>query len=106
MSQGVLLVSVIDEAKLRSVLDTISDKKDELKEIYGESANVKETGFFSNLFGRGEEEKPETKSSTPAKPERDYDKEMYYANVAEIKNLLQILVDAQDSPGQSGSFNK
>lgn len=107
MSQGVLLISVIDEAKLKSVLDTISDKKKELREIYGEETNVKETGFWDNVFGKSANEETEMKTNTPKEKEpRDLDKEQYYNNITEIKNLLQVLVENQNKPKQTPGFNK
>ena len=110
ISKGVMLVSIIDEEKLKNVLDVISDKKDELKEIYGEDEKdsvIKKFGDWSSgLFGGKKEEENKETVATIEKTEKDLDKEEFYKNIADMKGILQNVLDNLDSPPGSGSFNK
>ncbi len=108
ISQGVMLVSIIDEAKLRGVLDAMSEKEAELKEIYGDEEKEGTLARFSNwassLVSDDSKEDGE-KSSVMVKDDRDLDKEEFYSNIASIKFMIQNMIDLINSPGQSGSFN-
>ena len=111
ISGGIMIVSIVDEEKLSNVLNLISEKKDELKEIYGdESVLNKVGGFFSNAWSdiTGEEEEKEKikTSTTTEKSEPDLDKQSFYQNITEIKSILYELKDIIDSPSNShGSFD-
>jgi len=109
ISQGVLLVSIIDEAKLRGVLDAMTEKQAELKEIYGDEEKEGVLSKFGNwasgLMGSGEE-REKTSTVAVVKDDKDLDREAFYSNIAAIRSMMQNMIDMLDSPGQSGSFNK
>jgi hypothetical protein len=95
ISQGVMLVSIIDNEKLKSTLDTISEKKGELQEIYGDENKKnmleKAGNFFSGLipdgFGKFGDDKDKTDTIT--KPKVDTDKEEFYANTAQMLDTMR-----------------
>jgi len=101
ISQGVMLVSIIDDIKLKSVLDTISERKDELREIYGEAENEnifdKASKLFNGILSDDDKknEKDEVKTTHTTSDSLDNDTIKYYndindisKNIKEIKNYL------------------
>jgi hypothetical protein len=105
ISSGLVLLSVIDDAKLQVVLDKIKDNENTLKNIYGDNSS----GIL-NLMERMIQ--PVQATITPEsilslKTTTD-DSEIKKTNskLDEISNKLSQLLDAMNQPSQAGSFNK
>jgi len=89
ISQGVMLVSIIDDVKLKVVLDAISEKKGELKQIYGDEDKKGILEQAGNLFGFGNKDEEKAKTVTIVKDTVDKDKEEFYANTTAMLTELQ-----------------
>ncbi len=105
ISSGLVLLSVIDDAKLQVVLDKIKDNENTLKSIYGDNSS----GIL-NLMERMIQ--PVQATITPEsilslKTNTD-DSEIKKTNskLDEISSKLSQLLDAMNQPSQAGSFNK
>ena len=104
ISSGLVLLSVIDDAKLQIVLDKIKDNESTLKTIYGDNSSGI-LNFMERMI------QPVQATITPEsilslKTTTD-DSEIKKTNskLDEISNKLSQLIDSMNQPTQAGSFN-
>ena len=105
ISSGLVLLSVIDDAKLQIVLDKIKENENTLKTIYGDNSS----GILNFMERMAQPVQatiaPESILSLKATTD-DIEVKKTNNKLDDISNKLSQLLDAMNQPTQAGSFNK
>jgi hypothetical protein len=111
ISQGVMLVSITDDTKLKSVLNTISEKEAELKEIYGEKdkENILEKAgnFFADVLGLSSDDDSDktTPSTIVEATHKDSTNDEFNASVLIAIDSMSKQITALNSTLKKSKFN-
>jgi len=114
ISSGLMILSVIDDAKLQVVLDKIKANEDTLKKIYGSDSDLlsKITSIFYSKPSGGEASavavSPKEVKSVGTKKDQDDDQKRnkFYNDISAIKGMLSQMMDDMNGPSNNDNFRK
>jgi hypothetical protein len=106
ISSGLVLLSVIDDAKLQIVLDKIRDNENTLKNIYGDNNSGMLSLMEKITHPVQATISPESILSLKSTPEINKEQQETNKKLDNVISLLSQILESSDKPSQAGSFYK